>query len=82
MSKILDINCSLQTPNMVFKSNVDNSIQQITDKAQNIAFVQSDVAKRPVYNYDGYIDFTGGEKKFESLKRKSFDDKFIQYPIP
>lgn len=61
MSKILDINLSLQIPNMVFKSDVDNTIQQITDKASGIPFVG---VNSPIYNYDGRIDCQNGTKKY------------------
>lgn len=59
MNKILHIDTDLQLPNRIHKSDTDNKVRQITDKAQNIVFVQTDPAKQPVYNYGGYYSFDG-----------------------
>lgn len=59
MNKILHIDTDLQLPNRIHKSDTDNKVRQITDKAQNIALVQTDPAKQPVYNYGGYYSFDG-----------------------
>lgn len=56
MGKILHIDTDLQQVNRIFKDE-NNKVKQITDKVNNIAFVQTDVAKQPTYNYDGYYEF-------------------------
>lgn len=49
-SLILKLDADLQQRNRIFKDG-SNAVSQITEKAQNIPFVQSDSAKQPVYNY-------------------------------
>ena len=67
-TKILHIDTDLQTPNRIFKDG-SNLVSQITDKAQNIAFI-ADVGKEYTFNYGGYFE-GDGTKKMRSTKRIS-----------
>jgi len=59
MSKILlHIDIDMQLPNRIFKDST-NKVSQITDKAQNIAFVQTDVNKQPTFEYGKGVRFDG-----------------------
>lgn len=74
-TKILDLNTYLYPVNQIHKDS-NNLVSQITDRAQGIPFVQSDNAKKPVYNYDGYFQFDGTDDFF---KTPSYNPKCYDY---
>jgi len=80
MNKILHIDADLQTPNQIHKDGT-NKVSQITDKAQGIAFTQSDDAKKPIYNYDGSFEFAGGSRKYLVGDKKATLPKLGDFTI-
>ena len=83
---ILHIDTDLQFSNRIHKSATDNKVKQITDKAQGIAFTQTDVNKQPVYNYEGYYSFDGVNDVINGQKQvidysKPFTVEFWFYPL-